>query len=109
MTPKQRKSREKLIKASPIKKIESIKSFSRRDVNKIKDTKEIHPNDSFDSFFDFEEDISSLKPSSEQFIYENERNKEEKSDYTDGEYTIMRKKSIDKAVVMSPKKIKSSL
>ena len=57
MTPKQLKSRQKYIKASPMKKISSMSKFSRREPNKIKENREVHPNDVFDSFFDFEEDI----------------------------------------------------
>tara|TARA_B100000579_G_scaffold412467_1_gene404237 strand:+ start:741 stop:1067 length:327 start_codon:yes stop_codon:yes gene_type:complete len=108
MTPKQLRKRQVFVKASPIKKIGSLKSFSRRDVNKIKETKEAHPNDVFDTFFDFEEDISSMKPSSEQFIFEenrdNERTNSDKGNYTDKGYTIMSEISLDRAVVMSPKK-----
>lgn len=107
MTPKQLKSRQKFIKASPMKKISSMSKFSRREPNKIKENKEIHPNDVFDTFFDFEEDISSLKPSSEQFVMESNRENEknidenaDNSDYTGDSLTIMEEISLETPVIM---------
>ena len=104
MTPKQLKSRQKLIKASPMKKISSMSKFSRREPNKIKENREVHPNDVFDTFFDFEEDISSMKPSSEQFVMESNRDKENEkendTDYTEEQYTIMEEISLKTPVIM---------
>lgn len=106
MTPKQLKSRQKFVKASPMKKISSMSKFSRREPNKIKENKEVHPNDVFDTFFDFEEDISSLKPSSEQFVMESNRESEKNdkniadADYTEGELTIMEEISLKTPVIM---------
>jgi len=104
MTPKQLKKRQTLVKASPVKKISSIKTFSRRDPNNIVENKEAHPNDAFDSFFDFEEDISSLKPSSEQFVMESNRDPsdsvETENDYPNDQYTIMSPISSDSPVIM---------
>ena len=104
MTPKQLKSRQKYIKASPVKKISSMSKFSRREPNKIKENREVHPNDVFDSFFDFEEDISSMKPSSEQFVMESNRDKKDETekdvDYTEEQYTIMREISLKTPVIM---------
>ena len=104
MTPKQLKSRQKYIKASPMKKISSMSKFSRREPNKIKENREVHPNDAFDTFFDFEEDISLMKPSSEQFAMElnrdSESEKEENADYTKEECTIMQEISLKTPVIM---------
>ena len=106
MTPKQLKSRQKFVKASPMKKISSMSKFSRREPNKIKENKEVHPNDVFDTFFDFEEDISSLKPSSEQFVMESNRESEKDdkniadTNYTEGEFTIMKEISLKTPVIM---------
>ena len=101
MTPNQLKKRQVKISASPKKTISSIKSFSRRDANKIKETKEAHPNDVFDSIFDFEEDISNMKPASEQFVMESNRVAEKKDNDTEDGYTIMLSISSDSAVIMS--------
>jgi len=54
------------IEASPIPKRASHSIFSKRDVNHI--TEESHPNSEFNSFFDYEDDLSSIKPSNEFFI-----------------------------------------
>lgn len=101
MTPKQLRKRQIKVQASPQKKISSIKSFSRRDTNKIKETKEAHPNDVFDSFFDFEEDMSGMKSASEQFVYESNRDDKKNDNDTEEGYTIMKEISTEGAVIMS--------
>ena len=109
MTPKQLKSRQKYIKASPMKKISSMSKFSRREPNKIKENREAHPNDVFDSFFDFEEDISSLKSSSEKFSAELNRDIDpdniENNNYSNNKYTIMSPIDSDSPVIMKKNNI----
>lgn len=103
MTPNQLKKRQMLVKASPVKTISSIKNFSRRGLNNIVEQKDLHPNDAFDSFFDYEEEISSLKPSSEQFNFEANRDEEilsEENNYSNKEYTIMESIDSDSAIIM---------
>lgn len=103
MTPNQLKKRQVLVEASPVKTISSIKTFSRRGLNNIVEQKDLHPNDAFDSFFDYEEEISSLKSSSEQFTFEASRDEEilsEENDYSNKEYTIMEPIDSDSAIIM---------
>jgi len=92
LTPKQLKERQTFIKATNQKSRLAIKKFSRRDTNKIEDDREEHPNDVFDSFFDFEEDLSGLKPASEQIQNIPKRTVMHKNDsYTKKNYTILKK------------------
>lgn len=92
MTPEQLKKRQTFIKATDQKSRLAIKKFSRRDTNKIEDDREEHPNDVFDSFFDFEEDLSGLKPASEQIQNIPKRTVMQKNDnYTKKNYTILKK------------------
>ena len=96
MTPKQLKKRQVFVKATERKSRLAIKKFSRRDVNKIEDDREEHPNDVFDSFFDFEEDLSSLKPASEQIQNIPQKTVMNKNDsYTKKNYTILKKDLVD--------------
>ncbi len=96
MTPKQLKERQVFVKATERKSRLAIKKFSRRDTNKIEDDREEHPNDVFDSFFDFEEDLSSLKPASEQIQNIPKRTVMQKNDsYTKKNYTILKKDLVD--------------
>ena len=66
MTPRQIKNRTVFIEATKQTERAKVKKYSRRDNNVLMED-ENHPNEKFDSFFDFEEDLSDLKPSSEQF------------------------------------------
>lgn len=53
-------------KATPLKDRAVVKQMFRRDEN-FQAPQEEHPNDHFESFFDYEEDLSELKPASDQF------------------------------------------
>ena len=66
MTPKQLKSRIFFKKAVSKKERAVVKRYSRRDVNII-EREEGHPNDEFESFFEFEEDLTELRSASDQF------------------------------------------
>lgn len=70
MTPKQLKTRIFFKEATPVHKRNIVKKFSRRESNtslKVED----HPNDEFESFFEFEEDLSELKSASSQYAENN--------------------------------------
>ena len=69
------KKRLHYIKASSMPIRAKNTSFSKRDINHIK--QDSHPNEEFRSFFDYEDDLSSLKPSN-QLVLENENNTENK-------------------------------
>ena len=66
MTPEQLKHRLFFKKATNLPSRGIVKRASRRDLNKI-DREENHPNDEFNTFFDFEKDLSGMKSASEQF------------------------------------------
>ena len=66
MNKKMLNKRLHFIKASPIPKRASKSMFSKRDINHIQE--ESHPNEEFRSFFDYEDDLSSIKPSNEFFV-----------------------------------------
>ena len=57
--------------ARPLKDRASIKTLSRRENNFVK-AEEDHPNDEFETFFDFEEDLTDMPSSSEQFKIQEE-------------------------------------
>lgn len=61
MTPNQLKSRQRFVKATPLPNRASCKSAARRDENHIQ--KDESHSDSFDTFFEYEEELSELKPS----------------------------------------------
>lgn len=67
MTPKQIKNRVFFKKATSLPKRDSVKKFSRRESNTNLKIEE-HPNDEFESFFEFEEELSELKSASSQYI-----------------------------------------
>ena len=60
-------------KATALPDRAAVKKYSRRDETSIK-LEEEHPNDEFESFFDFEEDLSDLPSSSDQFKVQEEIN-----------------------------------
>jgi len=66
MTPKQLKKRLFYKEATPKVNRAAVKKYSRRDLNAVK-RNEAHPNDEFESFFEFEEDLSELTPSKDQY------------------------------------------
>jgi len=64
MTPNQLKSRQKFIKATPLADRASCRNTSRREKNHIEE-EESH-SETFDTFFEYEEELSQLKPSNLQ-------------------------------------------
>jgi len=74
MTPEQLKNRLFFKKATTLPSRGIVRKASRRDLNKIQ-REDDHPNDEFNTFFDFEKDLSGIKSASEQFE-ELEKNKE---------------------------------
>lgn len=72
MTPDKLKQRTVYKQSKKLEDRASFKNFSRRETNtSIK--KEDHPNDEFDNFFDFEENLSDLKSASEQYAEQEEK------------------------------------
>ncbi len=63
----QLKNRQKFIPATPLPDRATSKSFSRKPTNGVMLIEDESSIDQNDSFFDFEEDLSGLKPAGEQF------------------------------------------
>lgn len=57
--------------AKPLQERAVVKNLSRRSNNFVK-AEENHPNDEFETFFDFEEDLTDMPSSSEQFKIQEE-------------------------------------
>jgi hypothetical protein len=66
MIPKRLQSRLKTIKATPLKDRAQAKTFSRREISAVS-MQEEEGNEKFDTFFDYEDDLAELRPSSEQY------------------------------------------
>lgn len=64
----QLKNRQKFIPATPLPDRATSKVFSRKPTSGITLVEEESSLDQYDSFFDYEEDLSGLKPAAEQFI-----------------------------------------
>ncbi len=64
----QLKNRQKFIPATPLPDRVVSKVFSRKPTNNIVLAEDESGLDQYDSFFDYEEDLSGLKPAGEQFI-----------------------------------------
>jgi hypothetical protein len=64
----QLKNRQKFIPATPLPDRAVSKVFSRKPTNGVTLVDEESELDQYDSFFDYEEDLSGLKPAGEQFI-----------------------------------------
>ena len=95
MNPNKLSKRLKFIKASKLNDRASVKVRSRRGLNKSVNLEDAHPNDDFDDFFKFEDDLADLKPSSQQFL-EMEKNIEKS-------YSNDNNKASDPYVIMEPK------
>ena len=67
MNPNKLRSRTKFIEGKPLKNRAQVKTMSRRDPGKISPETIRDPEDKFETFFDYEEELSGLKSSSEQF------------------------------------------
>ena len=65
MNKKRLEQRQKYIAATPVPNRIVDGASRRREENFVK--KEIHDNDKFDNFFDYEEDLAELKPSNELY------------------------------------------
>ena len=78
MIPSQLKSRTKFIKATPEKKRAIVKNFSRKETANINIEEERHYSESFDTFFEYEKELSSMKPSGQQYeeVVANKNNSE---------------------------------
>ena len=106
MTPSQLRSRQVFIKASKLKSRVSIKKFTRRGENKIDGRQDPHPNDQFDTFFDFEKELSDLTPSSQQYIAMESKtimepiSEAESNSYTENKYITLEEKSRDNYSIM---------
>ena len=64
MTPNQLKSRQKFIEATPLPDRAGCVNVNRRDENHIEEEESY--SDNFDTFFEYEEELSQLKPSNSQ-------------------------------------------
>ena len=64
----QLKNRLKFVPATPLPDRAVVKVFSRKQANGIEMVDEETYSEQFDSFFDFEEDLSGMRPAGEQFI-----------------------------------------
>ena len=104
MTPNQLKSRQKFVKATPLANRASCKNVNRRGENYIEEEESF--SDTFDTFFEYEEELSQLKPSNSQYNFDTEEDshgfiemEEESFEYTDKEpYAIEMEESEDTPV-----------
>ena len=67
MNPNKLRNRATFIEGKPLKNRAQVKTMSRRDPGKISPEAISDPEDKFETFFDYEEELSGLKSSSEQF------------------------------------------
>jgi hypothetical protein len=67
MNPERLKTRLKFVQATPLKNRAAVKTMTRREVKNINKDLASDPNDKFDTFFDYEEELSGMQSSSEQF------------------------------------------
>ena len=87
MTPNKLKQRTVYKQSKKLEDRASFSNFSRRQTNNsIKE--ESHPNDSYDSFFDMEEDIGNIKSAAEQ--YAEQENKKVAQEETDTNFNTNR-------------------
>ena len=98
MTPNKLKQRTVYKQSKKLEDRASFSRFSRRETNSgIK--QDVHPNDSYDSFFDMEEDIGNLKSASEQ--YAEQEKKKVAQEETDTNFNV---NSVDnKCIIMESK------
>lgn len=66
MIPKRLQERLKTIEGTPLKDRAQAKIFSRRETGSVSASEEVG-NEKFDTFFDYEDELSELKSSSEQY------------------------------------------
>ena len=67
MNPNKLKNRTKFIEGKPLRNRAQVKTMSRRDMSKISPETMVDPEDKFETFFDYEEELSGMKSSAEQF------------------------------------------
>ena len=72
MVPARLKTRLKSIKATPLQDRARTATMSRRDTGSISPKSEASKEEEYDTFFDYEEELSGLKSSSEQFAEMND-------------------------------------
>jgi hypothetical protein len=85
MISKRLRSRLKFVEGTPLQNRVRAKSFSRRETGGADSSPESSPNDKFETFFDYEEELSGLKSSSEQFA-NMKKDLEEESNFVQMEY-----------------------
>ncbi|MDB2481566.1 hypothetical protein N9W84_00200 [bacterium] len=101
MNHKKLSKRLKYIEATPLKDRATVKKMTRRDLNNISDYETQHPNDGFDDFFKFEDDLADLKSSREQFaMMEDFSENEESSSPTVLEQNLFDSNPKDSFVIM---------
>jgi hypothetical protein len=74
MNPQRLKTRLKFIEGTPLKDRARTKSLTRREIKNINQDLVADPNDKFDTFFDYEEELAEMQSSSEQFAQMEELN-----------------------------------
>lgn len=67
MNPNKLRNRTTFIEGKPLRNRAQVKTMSRRDPGKVSPETISDPEDKFETFFDYEEELSGLKPSAEQF------------------------------------------
>ena len=68
MTPNQLRSRLKFVEGTKLKDRASLREFSRRKTNTAIVIEEDNYSDTFETFFDYEEELSGMKSASEQYM-----------------------------------------
>jgi hypothetical protein len=76
MTPDKIKQRTVYKKSSKLEDRASFSNFSRRETN-VSIKKDEHPNDGFEDFFEFEENLGDLIPASQQYAEQEKVTQEE--------------------------------
>ena len=66
MIPNDLKKRTRFVKATPLKDRASIKKFSRKETAYVQEEQPEYA-ETFDNFFDYEEDLADMKPAGELF------------------------------------------
>ena len=67
MNPNKLKSRTKFIEGKPLKNRAQTKTMSRRDMSKVSPETMVDPEDKFETYFEYEEELSGMKSSAKQF------------------------------------------
>jgi hypothetical protein len=104
MTPDKLKQRTVYKQSKKLEDRASFQKFSRRDTNNTIKQEE-HPNDVYEDFFDFEENLNDLKSASEQ--YAEQENKNIAQDGGDANFNDITKDSVEQDCIIMERNYES--